>query len=179
MKVSPTKGLVVAIVYTCMYNTNMFLFQITEACEKAHLKYAIVGGYALALHGLIRATIDVDIVLSLRLNDFVLAEKVMADIGLTSRLPISAHDVITMRDEFIKNRNLLAWSFVDYKDPSRQVDILINTDLRKIETQKVSVGGKKVVVASLNELLKMKKASGRPQDLIDIKNIQVKINEKK
>lgn len=35
-----------------------------------------------------------------------------------------------MRKEYIENRNLIAWSFVDYQNPSRQVDILITKDLR-------------------------------------------------
>lgn len=32
----------------------MLLYELTDAFEKAKLKYALVGGYALALHGLVR-----------------------------------------------------------------------------------------------------------------------------
>lgn len=99
--------------------------------------------------------------------------------GLRSRLPVQAQDIIKMRQEYIENRNLIAWSFVDYQDPSRQVDILITKDLREIEVEKVSVAKRKIAVANLKELLKMKTESGRPQDLIDIKNIKEKLNEKK
>jgi hypothetical protein len=156
----------------------MLLYEIIDEFDRDHLKYAIVGGYALALHGLVRATVDVDIVLSLKLDDFEKAEALLLKIGLQSRLPIRAQDIIKMRTEYIKNRNLIAWSFVDYKNPARQVDILINQDLRKTDTQNVSVGTRKIRVASLKELLKMKTASGRPQDLIDIENIKEKLNEK-
>jgi len=38
----------------------MFLYEVTEALDKKKLKYAVVGGYALALHGLVRATMDVN-----------------------------------------------------------------------------------------------------------------------
>ena len=142
------------------------------------LKYAIVGGYALALHGIVRATIDIDLILSLKLQDFELAEKALNKLGLQSRLPIHAKDVITMRKEYIQKRNLLAWSFVDYQDPTRLVDILILKDLKDIRTQKKMVGKNKIVVASLEELLKMKQAAKRPQDLIDITKIQEKLREK-
>lgn len=37
----------------------MLLYALTDAFDKNNLKYAIVGGYALALHGLVRATVDV------------------------------------------------------------------------------------------------------------------------
>lgn len=157
----------------------MLLYEVTDAFDSVRLKYVLVGGYALALHGLVRATMDVDFVLSLKQGDFELAEKVLGKIGLQSRLPIRAQDVIKMRKEYIENRNLLAWSFVDYKNPSRQVDILITKDLRELEVEKISVGGRKINVISLKELLKMKTEAGRPQDLIDVKNIKEKLNEKK
>lgn len=84
-----------------------------------------------------------------------------------------------MRREYMENRNLLAWSFVDYKNPARQVDILIHKDWRKIKKVKISVERRKIMVASLEELLKMKIEAGRPQDLIDIESIRVKLNERK
>lgn len=157
----------------------MLLYEVTDAFDQHKLKYALVGGYALALHGLVRATMDVDLVLRLNLTDFELAEETLRGIGLQSRLPIRAQDVIKMRKEYIENRNLIAWSFVDYKNPLRQVDILITQDLKNLDIEKVPVGGRKIVVASLKELLRMKLAAGRPQDLIDVRNIKEKLNEKK
>ncbi len=157
----------------------MLLYEITDIFDQSQLRYALVGGYALAMHGLIRATMDVDLVLRLNLNDFEKAEKALGDIGLQSRLPIRAQDVIKMRKEYIENRNLIAWSFVDYKNPLRQVDILITKDLKDLNVERISVGGRKITVASLEDLLKMKQAAGRPQDLIDIKNIKEKLYEKK
>ena len=156
----------------------MLLYELTDAFEKAKLKYALVGGYALAIHGLVRATMDVDFVLSLKLADFELAEKVLKDLGLQSRLPVRAQDIIKMRQEYIEERNLIAWSFVDYKNPSRQVDILITKDLSDLKTVKISVGGRKITTATLLTLLEMKQESGRPQDLVDIKNIKKKLNAK-
>ncbi len=157
----------------------MLIYDITDAFEKAKLKYAVVGGYALALQGLVRATVDVDIVLSLTEAEYVRAEKALLSLGLQSRLPIRAVDVIKMRKEYIENRNLIAWSFVDYSNPSRQVDILLTEDLKNIDVVTVSVGGRKIKVASLSDLIKMKTKSGRPQDLVDIANIKKKLNEKK
>ncbi len=157
----------------------MLLYELIDEFEKAKLNYAVVGGYALALHGIVRATMDVDLVINLTLQDFELAEALLAKLGLNSRLPIRAQDLIKMRVEYIENRNLIAWSFVDYKNPSRQVDILITNDARNMETEKISVAGRKIKVVSLNELLAMKIKSGRDQDLIDIQNIKKKLDEKK
>lgn len=157
----------------------MFLYQIIDSLDQHGVRYAVVGGYALALHGIVRATVDVDLVLNLKLKDFELAEQALGALGLQSRLPIRAQDVIKMRQEYIENRNLLAWSFVDYKDPSRQVDVLINKDLKDLSVDMVAIGGRKIRVASLKELLKMKTEAGRPQDLVDSEKIREKLNEKK
>lgn len=48
-----------------------------------------------------------------------------------------------------------------------------------MEIERISVSGRKIPVASLKELLKMKEEAGRPQDLIDIENIKAKLHEKK
>lgn len=157
----------------------MLLYEITDAFEKAKLNYVIVGGYALALHGLVRATVDIDFVLNLTLTDFEKAEKILSSLGLQSRLPVRAQDIIKMRKEYIQNRNLIAWSFVDAANPTRQVDVLITQDAQDLPTEKISVAGRKLKVLSLEGLLKMKKEAGRPQDLVDVENIRIKLNEKK
>lgn len=156
----------------------MLLYEIVDILKKYKLKYALVGGYALALHGIIRATMDVDIVLNLTLSDFERAEKALMQIGLKSRLPIRAQDVIKMRKEYIENRNLIAWSFVDYQNPSRQVDILITENLSDLGVESISVSGRKISVVSLEGLLKMKLKANRDKDQLDIKLIKEKLSEK-
>lgn len=150
----------------------MLLYDVIDQLNHFKVRYALVGGYALALHGIVRATLDVDLVLNLAIRDFERAEKALLKAGLQSRLPIRAQDVIKMRKEYIENRNLVAWSFVDYQNPSRQVDILITENLKNLKTKTISVHGKKIIVVTLEELLRMKTEAGRPQDLVDIENIK-------
>lgn len=156
----------------------MLLYEIVDALEQRKVKYSLVGGYALALHGIVRATMDVDLVLNLNLLDFERAEAALHSIRLQSRLPLRAQDVIKMRKEYIEKRNLIAWSFVDYDNPSRQVDILITENLKNLQVQKISVAGRKIPVVSLKQLLQLKSKSARPKDLLDIELIKEKLNEK-
>jgi hypothetical protein len=158
---------------------RMLIYEITDAFKLNKIKYAIVGGYAMALHGLVRATIDIDFVLKLTKRDFEAVEQILQKIGLQSRLPVRAKDIISMRQEYIEDRNLIAWSFVDYKNPTRQIDILITKDLSDLEVEKIKVGSRSLSVISLEELLRMKMEAGRPQDLLDIKNIEIKLSEEK
>ena len=91
----------------------MLLYEITDIFEINDLSYAIVGGYALALHGIVRVTIDVDLVIGLTLMDFQLAKEALCSVCLKSRIPVRAQEIIKMRKEFIEVRNLFAWSFVE------------------------------------------------------------------
>lgn len=132
----------------------MFVLEITKALDKSQIPYALVGGYALALHGAVRATVDVDLVIKLNLTNLEAIESAVNSIGLQSRLPLKAKEIHQFREEYIKNRNLIAWSFVDYKNPTRILDILLTEDLSKIKTESVSIGGYKVKIASLEDLKK-------------------------
>ncbi len=156
----------------------MFLYEIINTLEKHKINYAVVGGYAMALHGIVRATMDIDLVISMSKKDLKLCQKAFLEIGLKSKLPIDGDDIYNFKEEYINNRNMVAWSFVDYKDPTRIIDLLITYNLKKIKAQKISLAGKKIKVASLQDLIAMKTASGRPQDLIDIKSMKEHLNEK-
>ena len=155
----------------------MLIYEVHKAFEDFKIPYAIVGGYALAFHQIVRATVDVDLVLKLDLETFEKAEKSLKSIGLQSRIPVTAKDIIQFRKEYIENRNLIAWSFVDFKNPMRQVDILITMTLSSLKVEKISVAGFKIPVVSLTDLMKMKKKSGRPQDLLDVEMIEKRLKE--
>src|SRR5579859_1436028 len=103
----------------------MFLFDVVLALQKAKVPFAVTWGYAVALHGAARGTVDLDIVLRRSKPHFVAAERALKDLGLVPRLPVTAAEVFDFREEYIKNRNLIAWSFYNPKDPTQIVDIII------------------------------------------------------
>lgn len=146
----------------------MFLLRLCDALSAARVPYAIAGGYAVALHGAVRGTVDVDLVLRLRERDFKSAERVFVGLGLASRLPLKAADVFRFREEYIRNRNLVAWSFTNPGNPAELVDVLITEDLARCRVVRMQVQGRRLAVLSKTDLIRMKTASGRPQDLEDV-----------
>ncbi len=150
----------------------MLLHDVVDALQKAKVPCAIAGGYAVGLHGAVRGTVDVDIVLRLSRRDYLAAETALRTLGLTPRLPVSAGEVFDFREEYIKNRNLIAWSFINPRDPSQIVDIIITHDLAKLKTARIRSGGRILPVLALPDLIAMKKASGRPQDLEDVRALE-------
>lgn len=143
-----------------------FVEKICQALDDAGVRFALVGGYAVALHGVPRGTIDVDLALHWTLQDLVRAEAALKDIGLTSHLLVSARDVYERRDEYIQGRNLIAWNFRNPDAPLEQVDI-INYDLKGKLTQSVEMPQSTIPVLSVDDLIEMKRLSGREQDIED------------
>lgn len=150
----------------------MLLQRVITALERRQVKYALVGGYAVALHGAIRGTVDIDIVIGLSKTAYQRAEAALADIGLNSHLPLTAEDVYTFREEYINNRNLSAWSFVNPDNPLEVVDILITEDVNKLRTVTKKALDMNIRIVAIPDLIAIKKRSNRPQDLEDISALE-------
>ncbi|HZN03822.1 MAG TPA: hypothetical protein VFD06_09585 [Candidatus Polarisedimenticolia bacterium] len=147
----------------------MFILRVAEAFDRARLPYAIVGGYAVALHGAVRGTVDIDLVIRLRAADFRKTETLFLDLGLRPRLPVAASEVFQFREEYIRNRNMRAWTFVNPARPSEIVDVILTEDLAHMKTRRIAVRGGILRVASIADLIRMKRGTGRPQDEEDVR----------
>lgn len=150
----------------------MFIHTICNALKKADVPYAIVGGYAVSLHGAVRGTTDVDLAIRWSLENLQKFEKAFREIGLVSRLPINSESVYHFRDEYIQNRNLVAWNFYDPTNPLNQVDLVVTYDLKGARTTTIKTPSGEIKILSVKDLIDMKKKSGRPQDLEDVKALE-------
>lgn len=131
----------------------------------------VVGGYAVNFHGYSRNTVDIDLIIKFTLSNLKKVEKILNELGMISRLPIDAVSLFKFREEYVKNRNLIAWNFYNESNPTDQVDILITHDVGDFKAEKFLVGDLEVKVISKEDLIQMKKASGRDKDLLDIKEL--------
>jgi hypothetical protein len=148
------------------------LERICAALRHARVRYAIVGGHAVALHGAVRGTVDIDIAIAWSRKSLLATEKALQEAGLVSRLPITGNDVFDFRKEYIENRNLIAWNFYNPEDLSEQVDIIITYDLTSKRTKRIVLAGEPVQILSLKDLIEMKRKTGRPQDIEDVRALE-------
>ncbi len=146
--------------------------EILKFLQLEGVRYSIVGGYAVALHGIVRGTLDLDIIIEHTLDQFSACESALKKAGLISRIPVSAKDVFQFRKEYIEQRNLIAWSFYNPKTPLEVVDIVITHDLRTLNQVQKKLGSMKISVLSIDDLIKMKRDSNRPQDIEDVKMLE-------
>lgn len=149
-----------------------FLGRVCAALNDAGVRFAVAGGYAVALHGAVRGTVDVDIVVEWRLDSLQSADRALGGLGLVSRLPIEAEDVFRFRDEYVAKRNLVAWNFHNPANPAEQVDLLVTFDLTGRRRRLVETGDGPVPVLNRKDLIAMKRASDRPQDREDVEALE-------
>lgn len=150
----------------------MFLYRVVQALDERKVPYAIVGGYAVALHGAVRGTVDLDLVLALKRSAFVAAEQAFLSLGLKARLPVDAGQVFDFRTEYMERRNLVAWSFCHPDNPLEIVDVILTHDASQMKIDRIRSGKVTLKVASIADLIAMKKAAGRPQDQEDVKALR-------
>ena len=142
-----------------------------------HVEFVIVGGVAASLHGGSRVTFDLDVVPSLAQESWQAAVDLLWSLGARPRIP---EPLDRIRDaeqvrRWRTDKGMLALNF-RAPDGSTEVDLLVGEsdtfDALRQRAVKVTVGERTFLVASIDDLIKMKQRAGRPQDLLDIAELQ-------
>jgi len=147
---------------------------VLAALAGAEVRFVVVGGVAVVLHGHPRLTADLDLVIDLEVGPAGRAMQVLTGLGLVPRLPVAASafaDPAT-RARWVAERNLMVFTLTDPNGGLLEVDLFARSPLPFEDlwsrAVKVLVGETEARVASLDDLIAMKREAGRPQDLADI-----------
>lgn len=151
----------------------MFYAEVLKALNRKGAEYVVIGGIALNLHGVPRATADLDIAIGLEKENLEKIAGALKVLGYRPRVPIKVDEfTIENLEKWRKEKKMEAFTFWNPKKPYEEVDILINNpmDFGEIEKSKevIEAGGVKIPIASIEHLIKLKKISGREQDKSDI-----------
>lgn len=152
----------------------MLLKRIVSALGKHDVPFAVVGGYAVNLHGFVRSTVDLDILLPLEKAVYLAVEKCMQEAGLVCRVPVTAADLFDHLQRYRAEKNMKVWSFFDSGKPWEIVDFLITQDLRNFKTVNKRFEGLDIPVIDMDGLITLKREAGRPQDMEDIRALEAR-----
>jgi len=140
------------------------LRQVVASFNKHEIDFALCGGLAVAAHGLVRATQDIDFLI--RPDSLETAYKAAAEAGYDIRgLDIS------FKDRTVEIRRV---SKVVGEDVV-SLDLLLVTPLVEDvwqDRESLEFMGETLFVVSRDGLIKMKRQAGRPQDLADIERLE-------
>jgi len=127
------------------------------------VEYLLVGGYAVSIHGYVRATNDLDIWVKISTEnassiDRALREFGFAAVALSPELFLTPHNVIRMGVPPMRLEILTSVSGVQF-------------DECYAEREMIRIDELLVPVISLSRLRENKAASGRAKDLADLENL--------
>lgn len=128
----------------------------------------------MTLHGHIRATVDLDLVIDLVSENAANAVNALTDLGLRPRLPVQAMDFADpkIRAQWVTERNLKVFSMWHPANPAIEVDIFADPPIDPAallaDAALMQLADIQVSVASRRHLIEMKRLAGRAQDLADI-----------
>ena len=150
-----------------------------KVLSQAKVKFVVIGGSALVLHGIPRATLDVDIMVPADRENLI-------NIFLhLSKLKLHTDQEQLLR--LVDKPPLLIGQWLTFKDPKgyELIDVLLEDEkkFQRIYRNSKLRRGKNfsLRVISLNDLLKMKKDSSRAIDKADLELIKerLKLEKKK
>jgi hypothetical protein len=141
------------------------LSQLISALNENEIEYAVCGGLSMAIHGFVRATVDIDILI--QPDSLENAYKIAAEKGFDIRgLDIS------FKERAVEIRRV---SKIDSDGEVLSLDFLLVTpQVEDVWQSRETIDflGKKLFVVSREGLIKMKRLAGRPQDLADIERLE-------
>lgn len=156
----------------------MIYEEIFKEFEKRDVRYLIVGGMAVNLYGYIRLTMDLDIMVDLSDKNLSKVVDVMEKFSYTPRVPVNPHEFISeeKRDEWIKEKGAVVFTFIDLKKPFKHIDIFLSNPIdfeeAYLRRELMTIGDVKLSIASIDDLIKMKSSTGRPRDIEDIHHLE-------
>jgi len=149
-----------------------------SALEKASVRYLIIGGVAIVLHGHLRSTADLDLLIGLEPSNVQAALESLARAGFQPVAPVEIADFAdpAKRAVWQREKNMVVFSLWHPDDPLFKLDLLVDEPLDFDRAWKRRLRARlpklEVSVASLADLIALKKHAGRPQDLADLEALQ-------
>ena len=152
----------------------MKIADLLQSLSDEHVQYVLVGGLAVQLHGFLRSTFDIDLVLAMNDENLVRFIAVAKQYGLVPVIPVPMDSLRNARliDQWQREKGMLAFALREPRIGGSVVDVLVRSDVPYDTLMANAVAGelfgRKVWIASIDDLLVMKRIANRPKDQLDV-----------
>jgi hypothetical protein len=156
------------VLYTAGVDLEDELLAIITAFDRAGVDYALCGGLAVAIHGFVRATKDIDLLVSRQ--DVDRAVQALAPLGYTLDSGDLPFAVGTPEETRIRRVSRAS------DNDLFTVDLLQVYPVFEEVWETVEIfewRNREINVVSARGLAKMKRVSGRPKDLLDLEELGI------
>ena len=154
----------------------IFYEEIFRAFQKQKVKYVLVGGIAVNLLGAMRNTADLDILVEMSDDNLKKIVQILKKQGYKVKQPVDPMKIADpkTRKDWIEKKHMKAFNF--YKeDELKEVDIVIESPVSFEEAEesvvRIKVDDLTLPVISIDQLIEMKRKTGRTVDKLDIEEL--------
>lgn len=149
------------------------------ALERVEARYLVADGLAVLAHGYLRTTLDVDLVLDLEPPHPEPALRAFAELDLRplAPVPLARFADAAARESWVRERQARVFQLFSDRHPTLRVDLFLEPpfDFERAYSRRHRAAiapGLEVSFVALEDLLAMKRAAGRPQDLADVDRLE-------
>ena len=148
--------------------------ELLSTLVKQSVDFVLVGGLAVQLHGYMRMTYDIDLVLAMNNDNLTRFIDAANKLGLAPVIPVSIESLKNscLIDQWHREKGMLAFALREPGVTGSVIDVLVKPD---VSYELLVAGaidgelfGRQVKVASIDHLLEMKRIANRPKDQLDI-----------
>jgi hypothetical protein len=144
--------------------------EILRSLTKHGVEFTVVGGLAVQVHGYMRATRDLDVVPAPDMLNLSRLGEALADMGAE---PLPAGRPMDVTDPQLLGRAprvplMTRYGRLDVLHPRFTQGARSSYDTLRANALIVGFGDLEIAVAGLDDLIRMKRAAGREQDIADI-----------
>ena len=147
---------------------------ILQALCDAEVEFVLVGGLAVQLQGFLRSTIDVDLVLAMNDANLSAFIEVAKSFGLAPIIPVSIDSLknASLIEQWHREKGMLAFALREPQVGGSVIDVLVRPEIAfeklNANANLARLFGRDVKIASIDDLLTMKRVANRPKDRLDI-----------
>ena len=147
---------------------------VFRGLNAAQVRYLIVGAVAVNLHGVPRMTADLDLMVDLREENLRSFVQTTIALGYRPRAPVEAIALLdpAKRREWRETTSMVMFGWIHPARAYEEVDLFlenpIDFDSAYARRLNIPAGDLRIPVASVPDLITMKRLSGREQDRSDI-----------
>lgn len=156
----------------------MFYVDLFSALARHKVDYLLIGGLAVSLHGVERATMDIDITVAMTPDNLASLIETAKELKLSPVLPVpldSLRDLELLR-QWHAERHLEAFALRSADLVGVTVDVLLFPPVEftgmASRAAVFNVANTAIQVASIDDLIALKQAVGRPIDITDVEHLQ-------
>ena len=156
----------------------MFYLELFSALDRHNVDYLLIGGLAVSLHGVERATMDVDITVAMSPANLTALIETAKELKLAPMLPVPLESLsnIQLLREWHEQRHLEAFALRTPELAGVTIDVLLFPPIdfsgMLARAEQFDVAGTAIKVVSIDDLIALKRAVGRPIDLSDIEHLE-------